>query len=269
MDTINPKIPLLEHELRQDLGKRVDYFPIRYRTIKRWAVLTLSALMVLASSILSVAFFIATHQAIHIHGRAVFLNRLPQALVLTGIPLGILLGVLTNTHWHNGITHFDHGLVQHKGKRDQIWLWKDVDQLDTRITLVKFSTSTIALRIRIFLEDLQKRHWTIRNNYARIDELTSQIRSNILPILYEKSRRRLLQDEVIVFHKDLQAIRNGLEINQALTPWLELEKPVIDHGKFVLHRKPKKETLFKSDLNKIRNLDLLIQLIENPPVNSD
>ena len=77
--------------------------------------------------------------------------------------------------------------------------------------------------------------------------------------------RYLSNGKSIVFNNGLKAIKTGLEIKGEVLPWDEIGIPGIKNEMLSFQNKPKNEELYKIKIDQIKNLDLLIHLIENPP----
>lgn len=267
---MKPKIPQTEHleeNPKQDLGQKLDHYPIQRLGLKRWSAVIIGSLLAISALLFSLIHFINTWQLIGIHGRAIVLNRFSIPLTLLGLilPLGILMIVFANFHSSDGITIYEKGLVEKRGLRERIWLWESTNRLDTRIKKVKFGGSLIALKIKVFLENHQLRRFIIQNRYAPMEDLIYQIRLNVLPLLVKKAHRQLLRGETITFHKNLTATYPGLEIKNGLLPWQELSKAEINNGQLKFYKKNNQTEIFKVNIQNIESLDLLLHLIKNPP----
>lgn len=267
MSQNNPNVIPQKEDPKQDLGQKLDHFPIRRRGLKRWSAASVGVVLIFSSVLFTLIHSINTWQNIQIHGRAVLLSRLPTILTLLGLilPLGVLTFVFAVVHWHDGVDRYDKGLFRKAGFREGVWLWEETEGLDTQITKVKFGGSTIGLKINVLLKNGKDQRWTIKNRYDRMDELITQIRLNVLPLLVKKAQRRLLRDETISFKKNLQASYQGLEIMGELKPWEDIEKALIENGQLKLYDKSNQKLLFKSDVQKIKHLDLLLHFLQKPP----
>lgn len=165
----------------------------------------------------------------------------------------------------NGITLYTKGFVLHQAIKEHIWVMEEIERLDTRIIHVKFGGSLIALRTKMILEDQQGRHCLMNNRYAQIGYLMDQLRLMILPILNNKAQQQFKRDKTINFHKNLKAVNHGLETKAASIAWDEIEAPVIIKGLFKLNNPSDQKPFFTSKMSQIKNLDLLLHLINNPP----
>jgi hypothetical protein len=253
------------------LGQKIELFPIHNHRLKRWLSVITGGLIVFTSAILTGVQIFNIRSAIATHGRAIMLSRLPWTLTLFCLllPFGALIIILAAVHWDDGITLYEVGLIQQKAKRKRFWIYSDTAQFDTQIKYIKFAGSVIAIRAKIILEDQENQRIIFRNQYDNMERLINQIRVKILPRVYSKAYRRLGQDKTIIFHQKLRAHKQGLKIKDDLTPWTEIKQPEIKNGNLALYGKPNQEKLFKSNINQIRNLDLLLHLIKNPPTSSD
>jgi len=265
------KDPILNPDQNPDLGKSLANFSVEQWGLKRWSLLIFGAILTLGSVLFIFYLGFEVNSAIQRHGRAALLGYFPMpfAPAVLLIPLGGMFILTAWLHWQNGITLFERGLRHRKGRRTHLWLWEDFERLDTRVVNVQFSGSTIASRCRIILEDRHNHRWIIRGHYEQMDSLINKIRQQVIPIIYQKTVQRLVAGETIVFGKKLKAIRNGLKINDAFSPWVILDVPEISNATFLLKSKDTQELLFKSRVEKITNLDSLIHLIKYPPPPTD
>lgn len=266
---INDHAPNLDQ--KPDLGKSLAYYSVEQWGLKRWTLLIFGALLSIGSLLLIIYLGLEANTAVQRHGRAVLLGYmpLPFAPLILFFPLGGMLIFLAWLHWQNGITLYEKGIHLRKGRRTRTWLWEDIVRLDTRVIHVRFSGSTIASNCRIILEDQHNHQWTILNQYEQMDQLVNKIRLQALPIIYQKMVDRLIDGEAITFSKNLEAIRNGLKIKGAFSPWIILDVPEISNGNFLLKRNDSQEILLKTRVDQISNLDSLIHLSTNPPPSTD
>lgn len=249
------------------LGKLLAHYPIHHQSAKRWTLIIVGVLAILASIGLIILMGMNTWERIIIHGRAVILSvfPLPAALYVLMFIAGVLLITLSIIYWRNGVTLFEKGLVQCTGRKLKTWDYQDTERFDSHLAQVTFGGSTVSTRVKIILEDVESNRVLIRNRYDRMTDLIESLRTLILPILIEKSRQRLLMGEELVFHRNLQANQSAIIINGEQTPY-SLVEATVENQVVKLHDKanPSKE-FFKSKIQHIKNLDLLFDLLENPP----
>jgi hypothetical protein len=250
-----------------DLGHIVDHFPVQNRIIKCWLPLVLGVLMILSAITLSANLVNRMWTAIQLHGRAILLGffPLPMAYYVLLLVSGILLVVLARFHWSDSITLFETGFVKYTRNSVRIWQYAATQRFDSHVKQVIFGGSIVSTRVNIILEDSANRHWVIRNDYIRMDELIHLLRLKILPGLVERAYQRLANGETIMFHKGVQATQDGLNINGDLRPYDQIET-VIHNQVIKLHQKGDPEVfVFKSKISNIANLDLLLDLLKIPP----
>jgi len=251
----------------QSLGKELDYFPIRCQSLKRWLVLILCIFLILGAAVFSLIHIFNAVNAIQSHGRAVILTRFSDTLLALCIvlPLGIVLLILAAINWQNGLTLNKHGFILRMHSKERTWFWRSIRQFDNQVTFIIFSGNTIGKRRTITLKDDQQKTLRIGNKYERMDELTSRLREMILPELFTRSRGQLLRGELLAFHQDLIAFIDGLQIKTSLVPWRDLQISISKNGRFSIKNKRDQTHLFKSKVNCINNLDVLMYILENPP----
>lgn len=251
----------------QALGQLLEHFPVSNQKTKRWLPLLLGGAAILASVALTFHLVYVTWLRINIHGRAIIVGIFPLPLGLYGLMCiaGILVLVLAIIHWGDSISLFENGLLEHTAKKEKTWLYDETDRFDSHIIQIMFGGSVVTTRVRIILEGGANNRWVIQNQYERMTDLIQTLRQNILPGLFERARQRLIDGESLPFHQDLQATDRGLCIIDDLTPYGDVE-PVIKNRVINLHKKDDpNHVLFKSQITEINNLDLLLDLFDNPP----
>jgi len=157
-------------------------------------------------------------------------------------------------------------LIEHKGNKQRVWAYEETQRLDTAITNIQFGGSIVGTRVKLLLEDGDKRQWIIHNRYDNMAELIDTIRSRILPYSYKKALHKLARDEKIIFHSDLQATKTGFEVKDQHILWGDGLQPFQKNNNLILPAQDDEEPLFKSNVRKIKNLDLLLCLFDNPPI---
>ena len=249
------------------LGEEVDYFPISCQSMNRWLTVILGILLILDAAVFGLINIINAVNAIKSHSRAVILARItdPMFALCLVLPLGILLLIIAAVNWQNGLMLYEDGLILRRHGKEIIWFWRSIRQFDNQVTFIKFSGNTIGTQRTITLKDDQNKTLRIRDQYERMDELIDHLRESILPELFTRSRGQLLKGESVTFHQDLIASSEGLQIKNALIPWDDLQISVSKKGNLSITNKMDQTFLFKSKTRRIRNLDVLMYLLENPP----
>jgi len=251
----------------QFLGNIIDHYYVRLQHFNRLFMVIFGvflSLIALLSTLLSV---FNLWDAIKSHGRAILLAKITEPIIALFLvfPVGLLLIIGAALNWQNGLDIYQNGLILRERNREKIWYWEDIAQFDNQITLVKFSGTIFPSRRRIILEDIHQNHLIIRNQYDRMDEMIKLLRDLILPGLFNKIRQRVRHGEEVIFHPELIATRDGLRIKENLIPWTELKINSDRKGKLRIFFQPSGETVYKSRVAKLKNLDVLIYLSENPP----
>ncbi len=269
MEQSHPKQEALGNS-RLALGNEIDYFPIRFQLLNRWLVVTLGIILLLDAILSGLISTFNLWHAIQSHGRAILLVKITEPIIAIFLilPIGIMLIFLASLNWQNGLTLYEKGLIIRRQNREQAMFWDSIERFDNQITLVKFSGTTITARRRIIMESDHLPPLMIRNQYDRMDELISQLRAFILPNLFTHMRQELLQGGEIRFHSDVIAEKEGLWIKESLFPWNVLQSKADKKGKTLLIHRVDQQVLFKSQTNQIINLDVLLHLLENPPIPS-
>jgi hypothetical protein len=257
----------LENDRVTDLGHVLDHFPVQNHIIKRWLLLILGVLTILAVITLTVNLVNRMWTAIQLHGRAILLGIFPFPTAFYALLLvtGILMVFLARIHWSDSITLCDTGFVKNNRNSVHIWQYADTQSFDSHIKQIIFGGSIVSTRVKVILEDSTHKRWVIRNNYIRMDDLILLLRLKILPGLVERAHQRLADGETIKFHKDLQATQDGLSINGEFTPYDQIET-VIHNQLIKLHQIDNPKVLkFKSKISHLTNLDVLLDLLNIPP----
>ncbi len=254
------------NEQKQKLGDLVDHFPVKNQKIKRWFTGGLGVLTMIASILLLAIQLVIIWSAVRTHGRAIILSKLPMPLAICTIIflIGVLLIIRLPIHWSDGITLYKNAMIMRSGIKKRLWLWQETKRLDTRLVDIKFASTTIATKLRIVLESEGNQRLVIRNRYHNMEALNNHIRTNILPILYQKEMQRLSQGGSISFHKNLVVFQNSLKINNNMLAWRQIEKIEVDKRYLKIYTKsnPNKPQ-FSTNVNKITNLDLLHYFAKN------
>ncbi len=254
------------------LGEKIAEFQIRQRGLKRWLNIAIGILLILSTIVSAVIMFQATWLAVNIHGRAVILRLFSPSLIL--YPLTFLTGFLFIFNafrlWSAGIDVYEYGFIRHKNWHKKHWYWDQTSRLDNRVKYIKFGGSTVSLQTKTILEDDQQNRVILHNRYNNMEDLIYLIRLRILPGLKADAHDRLRRGETIKFNQKLKAVEGGLMINDELVPWSDINEPMIKNGVLKLNRANNPdEWIFRSSNNHIKNMDLLIELLDDPPVNQN
>lgn len=250
------------------LGQPLASYPHRNLVVKRGLMTVISLLLIFTAIYLSLSRLFNLLAAIEIHGRAILLNP-AFLLILVGLILllfGIICLVWVLRHEWDGIMLYENGMTLQNGKKEHIWYWHDINQLDSRVTHVKFGSSTISTRIKVTLGHQYRNRLILRHRYENMMACIHQIRNKVLPILYDRAHDQLSRQEYLEFGKGLRVKSSGLEFQDRIQLWSDLENPLIDNGLLKLLTKPDHSIFFQSKIHHIKNLDLLVHLINYPPV---
>lgn len=262
---------LSKHTPAKPLGKPLESYPLRNLVIKRWSMILIGSLLIFTAIFLSLSRLNALLRAMEIHGRAILLN--PSfLLILAGpalLPFGIICLIWVLRHKHDGLMLFENGMIEQKGKQEHLCYWQDITQLDSRITHIKFGSSTIATRIKVTLRDQDQEELILRHRYENMIACLHQIREKVLPILYNRAQDQLTRQEYLEYGKGLRVNSSGLEFQECFQSWSDLENPIIEDGVLILSTKPDHSIFFRSNIHHIKNLDLLVHLINHPPIMTD
>lgn len=267
MTKLEQKSKFHQEAKHEDLGHVLDYFPIRNHKLIRWLTLITGVIAILAAIVLSVKLFINLINAIQIHGRAMVLGIIPfpTAIYLTILVGGILFVVLAKLHWWDGIILFKNGFIRNRGCQKQVWYYEKTNRFDNNVTQIKFGGSMIGDKTMILLEDGSKNRLVIQGNFIRTQDLIQSLRASILPGLFQRARQQLEGQLTIHFHNNLSASHLGIEIDQAVIPYQAIHTEIKNRTVKLQQKANSGKLLFKSSINRIRNLDLLLDLLDNPP----
>lgn len=251
----------------QALGREINDFPIRFQLINRWLVLILGIILLVDAILFALISTFNLWHAIQAHGRAILLVKITNPLIAVCLilPIGILLILLAAMNWQNSLTLYENGLIIRRQNRENTLLWDSIERFDNQITIVKFSGTTITARRRIILEDDQTKRLIIHNRYDHMDEMIAQLRRLILPGLFKKADRKLRQGGEISFQTNLAARKEGLRIKDFFVPWHGVQVHADKKGKILITQQVDQQVLMKLKSNQIKNFDVLLHLIDNPP----
>ena len=254
-----------------DLGHIIDYYPTKNYRLKRWLPLIAGVFAILAAIGLLFNLFIVTRTAIQAHGPAVLISIIPMPTILYALLLvvGIFLVIQARIHWWDCLTLFENGIIKEKGNKQQVWHYHDTVYFDNAITQIMFGGSMIGGRLKILLEDGSKRRFLIRNRYTRMEDLVNTLRSRVIPGLFQRAHQTLRDGQILHFGQNLKANEKGLDIDKETISFDSITTEISKSSIKLLSVSNPKKLLIKLKINKIRNLDLLLDLIENPPTQTD
>jgi hypothetical protein len=249
----------------------VEIFPPKDHNLKRWGLIVLGGITLLFVTLSSVLIILNTYTALQRHGRAILLDRVTPLvpLLIIGLPLGIVMILWAKNHWNDQLAINKKALSRQNGKTQRIWRFKDTYKLQTDITNINFGGSIVGTKVKIVLEDEDNQKLIIRNHYQNMADLIENIRSRILPDLYNKSVQELARGEIIRFRPDVIASKEGIEVNKKLLRWDANITTVVKNNKLILTEENEQKPFLKFKVKKISNLDLLLCLLDNPPLFED
>jgi len=253
------------------LGELIEHYPIHDQFIKRWLRLLTGLLMSLGAITLIVRLSINTWDRINIHGRGIILTILPRPAAFYVLLLfaGTLLITIAMIYWQDGIDLYERGLEHRSARKVTSWVYKDTKRFDSYISQITFGGSIVNIRVKVVLEGLAGKPLVIRNQYDRMMGLIEALREKILPDLIKENRQQLFMGDTLFFHRSLQAHQNNLIIKSKSIPY-ERVSVTFDNQLIKLHEKDNPKNVFlASKIQLIQNLDLLLNLLENPPKGKD
>jgi len=250
-----------------NLGGLQAVFPAYNLMVKRWGYLILGVGLMISSVGLTVVLASQTWDRINIHGRAVFLSAFPLPTVLYALMflVGVLLINLAIIFWHDGLSLFERGLVLRSARKSKIFIYDNTTRFDSHLTQVTFAGSMVSTDIKLILEDHTGQQLVVRNRYKNMPILVDTLRNTLVPLLIENARQRLHRGEDLVFHQDLKANPSSMLILGGEMPYENVEVAV-ENQVLKLHQAGDiKQVYFKSRVHDIQNLDVLFNLLEDPP----
>lgn len=253
------------------LGSELAHYPRRYQTFRRWLPLTLGALAILTSITLTLILYLEVRSIIAVHGRAIILGpiMIPLGAYVLLFILGLILFLLAAAHWHDRIQVFELGLLKKNAKHEQAWSFEATHNFDSTITQVMFSGSIVTTRIKIRFEDQEGNPLVIRNRYENMMDLINTIREQVLPGYIKRARQRVKQGETVSFHPGLHATPDGLKIKGQTIPFDAVIALINKQTVNIQNKDLPEKMLFRAPITRIKNLDLLIDLLENPIQETD
>ena len=249
---------------RQDGLVRI--FPLRHRKLRNTIAIPIGIILILMAILALLYGAFITWTAVERFGRAVILKTLPipSAIFIFGLIFGPLILANIKRHWHDGIELGPAGLTFQKGKSRKEVPWESITRLDARISLVKFATSVIDVQSKAEIETDQGETFQITDKIDHSQDLINRCREVILPRLYQKYQHSLRQGEKITFHPELAATAQALLIRNMPYFWQDIE-PKFKKRKIALQEKSSAHELIALPLNQLKNADILLTLLENPP----
>lgn len=262
------KVNTHQNHAANSLGSLKALYPARNQFWKRWLFLSLGIMLILVALLLSFCLVKSTFNAIQAHGRSVVLQIYPAPIIYFGLILllGITLIILAKLQWSDGIAIFTNGFTIHHANRTQVWFFKDIVSFDSQINQVIFGGSNMDLRVKLAIRDHNNRRAIIRNKYESTEELTENLQEKILPNLAQTIRNQLSDSQTIEFHKNIQANQVGLILKGETIPYEKIEATVKNDIIKLSYDENSKNLVFKARIDKIKNLDTLIHLINYPPL---
>lgn len=249
------------------LGQIIQDFPVKNQTLNFWVRLITGIGLLIASGLIALWGIWWSWTTIAAHGRAVLLRTASTPLMTSGFFLltGAVLIYFAWRHRKDGITLYNDGFHLRRGKQSLRWTWDSIDSFNTLIEHTKFATSIVNVRVRIVMAQCNGNSIILRNRYEDMPTLLNIIREQVIPRLHQSIIHRMGQGEAISFHPRLAAMKEGLQINQAHYAWESLSEPLLKNRSFILKNKLGGESIFKTNIRRISNLDVLLILLTAPP----
>ena len=247
----------------------VRSYPVRHQKIKQTIATPIGILLILLAIVALIYGAFITWSAIERFGRAVILRTLPVPALIFFLGLVLVSLILSTTlrHWHDGIELGPDGLIFRRGKVNKEIPWESITRLDARINLVKFATSVIEVQTRAEIENDQGETFLITDHIANSQDLINRCREIILPRLFQKYQNILRQGEKLTFHRELAATHQSLLIHNMPYFWQDIS-PKYKKRDFTLREKSSDRELISLPINQLENADILLTLLENPPLAS-
>ncbi len=229
----------------------------------RWFILLLGATLSILGIGSSYLLFQQIYVAIHAHGRAIIMQFFPWPILFYCVLFitGLILIIYTKRIWVDRIEIYENGLIIKKANKSKVLIFQDIVRFDSFLKQVIFSGSIVNTRIKVILKDKHGFNLILRNRYAQMEELISQLREIILPDLTRRLKEDLDKGGSIWFHKNIEATQAGLKIKHNFIPYDELE--ITFQSQILILNKTGTERVpvYKSPISKFSNLDTLINLI--------
>lgn len=244
----------------------VKSYPVRHQKINHSIATPIGILLILLAIVALIYGAFTTWSAVERFGRAVILRTLPTPTLIffLGLLLGSLILSTTLRHWRDGIELGPDGLSFRRGRVNKEIPWESITRLDARINLVKFATSVIEVQTKAEIENDRGETFLITDHIAHSQDLINRCREIILPRLFQKYQKSLLEGETITFHRELAATHQALLIHNMPYNWGDLT-PKYKKRRFTLREKSSDRELISLPINRLENADILLTLLENPP----
>lgn len=249
----------------------VEIFLPKDNNLKKWLLLILGGITLLFVTVFSGLLTLNTYTALQRHGRAILLDRVSPLfpLLVIGLTLGILMILRVKNHWDDKLIFETNELIRRNGKKQEVWPYNETNKMKSAITNINFGGSIVGTKVKIVLVDKENHKMTIRNQYQNMADLIENIRRRILPDLYKKTIQELARGQIIQFQNGLTASKEGIDVNHRHLGWDANITTVVKNNKLILYEENVQEPFFKSRVKKISNPDLLLCLLDNPPIFED
>ncbi len=242
------------------------FYPPRRQQLNHWIGVPAGILLILLAAAAFLFGFFTTWTAIERHGRAVVLKTLPLPLLIAVLcaVIGLTLLVSAARHWRDGITLLPTGLEIQEGRKTHSVPFESITRLDSLVNVVKFATSVVDVRTRAVIEDDQGQKYVITDLTANAQDLVKRCRAEVLPRLFREAQKALQQGQKIEFHPDLAATRQAVLIRNVPYDWRDLTV-ALKKRRIALLDKTTRRDLINFPVRKLKNTDILLALLENPP----
>jgi hypothetical protein len=243
------------------LGKPVREFTFRHPGLTRWVNFLLACIFLIAAVILLVQGSLQTYYSYYHFGPAIVWKtvRLPLALTVVFLGMGIFFVVRTGSNWNKKVSLFQNGLIffDHTGKHALRWdeircIRYQIAKTHPFLLLNHTSQQYILYKI-----DGQK--MVLTDRLEKVDELANDIRQKIFPRLYSQISNEYLTGKTILFGPLTLSYSKGLSFREQNLPWINVESGCVNHGILTISYKlngKQKNTNFPT--YRIPNLDVLL-----------
>lgn len=258
---------LSEQDMASQSGNFIKDFRIVNHKIKRDLRIGFGILLFILAAFALFVGIVTSWQAVLLHGRAVLLRTLPYPILIFLISLltATLLFVYERRHRHDKVSLYENGLVIQSGKSRSNWLWESTKYFNTKKTESKFGTSVVSEKYQLTFENAEGQVLTLPGRYADMSLLVEQIRRALLPRMYKRMVSLLRNGNTIRFSPNLSVVLKGVMINRDLCRWVSFNPPQILRRVFSLSSAVDNKTIYQCPTKEIKNLDLLLTVLENPP----
>ena len=242
------------------------FYPPRHQQLKHWIAVPVSVVLILLSAAAFLYGLFTTWTAIERHGRAVLLKTLPLPLLVAVLcaAVGLTLLITTARHWQDGITLLPTGLLFQDGKQTKAVPFTSITRLDSLVNVVKFATSIVDVHTRAVIEDSRGQRFVITDRTAKAQDLVNRCRTEVLPRLHQETQNALQHGKTVTFHPNLAATRQAILIRNMPYDWQDLTVAIQKRRIALLDQATQRERI-SLPVQKIKNVDILLALFENPP----